>query len=274
MHLLCSLQTPKLCLKPILAAYKLAISSIHLLTLNLYYLTRSSLQFDLFACTRDSALPLSLAKMQLGVFPCMTSAQKKESMAIMICPKFTEFRMSCGLRLQLCAKSLNFVYFRYGRPCLCTFKPPAVVQISHFAKTSSFTLLPPSSFLRSSGFTFYSLFPPRAQQKDNYFFTAESKCEFNTESFNIYPLRLWWFSWSIKRHFIPWIIFSDSCQFARQSPLHFRPLLRSDDIEPRSHKLSYPMCTTSALSHMHWPMGERGNQSQSRQYGGHGSFLV
>ena len=124
-----------------------------LLTLSLYYLTRSSLQFDLFACTRDSALPLSLAKMQLGFFHVLRP-HKKESMAIMIYPKFTELQMSCGLRLQLCAKSLNFVYFRYGRPCLCTFKPPAVVQISHFAK-NLLPLLSRSSFLRSSGFAFY-----------------------------------------------------------------------------------------------------------------------
>ena len=43
--------------------------------------------------------------------------------------------------------------------------------------SSSFTLLPPSSFLRSSGFTFYSLFPLRIRQNDNVFFRVECEVE-------------------------------------------------------------------------------------------------
>ena len=47
-----------------------------------------------------------------------------------------------------------------GTPLLCTFKPPAVVQISHFAKNH------PSSFLRLGDFSFYPLFSAKGRQEE------------------------------------------------------------------------------------------------------------
>ena len=111
-----------------------------------------SLQFDLSPLHAHGilhCLTLYLAKMQLGVIAQVTAAGNEMFLYTnlhhnlgMFC-FFTDFLLTCMYCLiKTAIKYRPFVDVLYGWQHLCTFKLPAVVQISHFAKKNPFFSLP------------------------------------------------------------------------------------------------------------------------------------